>query len=41
MLVGVIIEIRVFSETAAFAALALSLILYNRFYLPANNALKA
>ena len=41
MLVGVIIEIRVFSETAAFAALALGLILYNRFYLPSNNALKA
>lgn len=41
MLVGVIIEIRVFSETASLAALALSLILYNRFYLPANDALKA
>lgn len=40
MLVGVIIEIRIFSETAAFAALALGLILYNRFYLPSNDALK-
>jgi hypothetical protein len=39
-LVGVVIEIRVFSELNAMTSLALALIVYNRFYKPSNDALK-
>jgi len=38
-LVGLVIEIRVFSETASITSLALALIIYNRFYRPANKEL--